>query len=809
VTVPNYSNMLKRGILIGAVILALVISVYLLLRPPKSGPLPQPVVDETTSALATVPQPALEPAEGSLIPVEPASVFGGVYGEEWPAPGVVVVALSTETQAVELQAVTDKDGQYMLAGLMPEVMYKIVVETQEDGLVATSIPQVELSPGEALHVNIRLRNVREELRKQLKGSISGRVMEKRISYRRANLVSRLIGYKSERNELLAGVEVLLTGRIDRGTIYREAVSDRHGRYTFQGLTTGSYTVEAEPPAGALSVERRPRTLGLQPGEHKDDVDFEFRLDGVVLAGHVTDVRGHPIEGATVVANPVEMTESYGVVRKTVSAVTDMDGRYQIEGITPPNIKDVYHYVTKGTKPKMATYAVRACAYGYAAVGVVVPTITDNLVREARSLGYLGSSSSAEGALPKSDGNIIILDFVLKEDTVVSGRLVDTLGKIVPNARLRMVFADSHSGEPESLVAAEVGSHSVKTDEEGWFVFEGVPSGVYLFEIETKVFEWQRSHNAPLEVSRGKPIENLDVIVEAAELRGSIAGLVLDATSEQPIQKFHVVVTNVDSPGENSPRHGHKTIDKPQAGAFLIEDISPGTASLRITAKGYGEHECQVEVVSGETRSVTLYLTAAGVLHGYVTLNGDPVETAKISPWSVERQRKAQRGGNVQGAQTNEEGYYEIRDLHEGTYIVKVRYGIGSPDGPCPVMGYDRVPVEIESGQTTQLDFDFRGSAMTRGSFTHHVTNLSWWCVAVSTADGASHDDLDDDEQRVAWAWNIEKSGYYEIGNLPRGTYTVTGICRERTDPGFVTLAEQSRTVSLGEGATVEVDFDFR
>ncbi len=259
-------------------------------------------------------------------------------------------------------------------------------------------------------------------------SISGRVLDMSVSYARPTLLRRLgLGrLKSERNEPLTGVRILQRqGR--EGPVVRKTFTDGDGRYTFQGLSAGDYTIEAEPPADALNFTYRPHTVRLQPGEHKEDVDFHFRLDSVVMAGQVTDTRGYPIEGVTVVADPV-IGESYADARKPVSVLTDEDGRYRIEGIVPTRMTRVASYITKGRKPKLATYALRARAHGYTAVEVIVPSITDSLLREAQSLGYVDPRSSAVAPLPTSYGNVINIDFVLEREAAVVDRNTDEHGR---------------------------------------------------------------------------------------------------------------------------------------------------------------------------------------------------------------------------------------------------------------------------------------------------------------------------------------------------------------------------------------------
>ncbi len=778
-------------------------------------------------------------------PDEADSVGGSVsgtvryYGTEEPASGVQL-KLRRQSELVT-ETATDDKGEYMLVGLTPGPE-KYVLRADVDGGFITFPNEHDIR----LNGDDELTGV--DFLLAIGGAISGTVTERTITYHPWRLATVTVdpqnqmearmkvdrAMMSTADAPLPGVKIVLEGHPlnSRNLLRLESTSDEQGQYAFPIVPPGTHDVRAQPPEGAALVrDEHPdvyQKVRISPNEDRNGVDFSFRFDSVSITGRVTNTRGEPVEGVELTAKygPKAMGETSRKGTVMIKTVSGEDGRYRLGGVHPTTFRQASYYLTNGDVPQAPEWegwmvAVHAHAIGYVPTVIHIPPITEDLVRNTTStMGQFTNlqrrmgmdmddefTSPDEVILPASRGNDITnVNFVLERETVVVGRVVDTRGNILPQLRVHIISTDPPAGRPIPLAIEKIKPDWVETDDNGQFLFEAVPSGIYNFEVQAKGGR-EIARNPPLRVNPGEFIESIEVIVGSTENRGSIAGLVLDATTRQPIKDLFIQVAHVESSDELPPLHGHLEIDDSQQGAFLIEDISPGTATLWVSADGRGLQEVQVEVASGQTRNITVYLTAAAVLEGYVTLNGNPAQNASVSPWSVETQRNAiKQGGSQNSAQTNKEGYYKIQGLKKGTYLVK--FAVRLPDLPNSAQAFDQAEIELKAGRSTILDFDFGGSATVRGSFSHPDIELSWY-VAVLTGDDAYPDGPAHSGQKVASAWKVEDSGYYEIGNLPPGTYTVIGTCREKSDTGFVAVAEQSKTVTLGEGETAEVDFNFR
>ena len=288
------------------------------------------------------------------------------------------------------------------------------------------------------------------------------------------------------------------------------------------------------------------------------------------------------------------------------------------------------------------------------------------------------------------------------------------------------------------------------------------------------------------------------------LGGKISGRVLDARTRKPIETISVKVTGVEPSGKNTPANGQVTIDKSQRGAFLIEGVSPGTATVQILASGYAIEKAQVEVVSGQTTERTFHLEQEGKLQVYVTLNGE----GRMA-WVVSARPAGKSPDAEISTQMGKDGRYELTGLKEGEYMVSAPVPLKTGKrGQATVQINNRAKVKIESGKETRLDFDLRDNAGIRGAFTCSDKDISWRILVFDDSIRVGDDSVSEVKQAHAMVWNLEKGEYYEITCLPAGTYTVVGRCCKK-EQGWSPVMEKSKTVTVNDGQIIEVDFTFQ
>jgi len=162
--------------------------------------------------------------------------------------------------------------------------------------------------------------------------------------------------------------------------------------------------------------------------------------------------------------------------------------------------------------------------------------------------------------------------------------------------------------------------------------------------------------------------------QATELqkRDSIAGSVVESTSEEPVRKALVILH-----GSNGATIGTHT---DATGKFTLHNVEPAHYIIIVSRDGYafvpegGGQE--VTVKAGEPISdLKLKLVRAGAISGrIVDADGDPISgvSVQISPWSKKTNRLA---GTQAYAATNDRGEYRAFNIAPGDYAVSVFYSV--------------------------------------------------------------------------------------------------------------------------------------
>ena len=503
---------------------------------------------------------------------------------------------------------------------------------------------------------------------------------------------------------------------------------------------------------------------------------------VTVTGRVTDDSSQPLGDITVRAIPLPFWVPWSdgakepKDKREFTAVTDKEGRYRLEGLSaePYRMADTPRY------PQQYDLIVAA----------------DNFA--ARCIRISTESGRLKG-----------IDFVLEPEALLTGRALHTDGHPLTNRSIRLSALD----QPEAGlgICRNVLPKPQDTDGNGSFRFEKVPPGKYQIEIAVypeRGFEpVQASTNGPLLIAAGDRLRSRDFFFEAPQSRGGIAGRAVDAGAGNPVEVFSTRISRVDSTGAGSPMHGCATVDgvrlpliPSQAvswkeGSFLIEDISPGIATLEISAEGYVRELISVAVVSGLTTNVTIPLKREGVLRGRATRNGRPCGHGYVNLRLV---GEAPEAGI--DTQTDALGFYEYRGQPAGDYLLRICVWLREDRFSAQLTDIARA--RVEAGQTTRLDMEFGRSAAIQGSFRAPDKSLRWFVVVEDASPQAGA--LAPADRVRATAWKIERTGHYSLEGLVPGTYTVTAKCL-RED---AVVVQESKGLSLKDGETAELHFTF-
>jgi RNA polymerase sigma factor (sigma-70 family) len=810
-----------------------------------------------TTATPTAQEPAATEAISSevrpptAVPAVDGAVLGRVSGvvrfagTNEPVPGLALRVMNFALRNFEFEATTDAGGAYRFIGLQPGVTYVISPKSPGAYGAVTDRPEVLLAEGESrTGIDITVAGG---------GPISGQILDKTTIYHPSKIASVARKTRTDDSDQqkaawntlfqvadqpLPGVRVVLAesggeGRTGARRV-AETTTDDEGRYAFPlTLVPGSYAVWVVPPVGTVRVKEDHRSVfqrfDLGPNEGRTDIDFSFRFDTASVSGRVTDAADRPVEGVEIVAEPLYVPEPSGddgfrrFQTDPMRTATDEDGRYRLDGLMPANIREVWGFLGGGSLPRNGrTFTIRAGHDGYAPAQAVVPVVPDGLAKTGMAYiegfaaagigdGGMGREYS-DARMPQGEGNDITgIDFVLQNQAVVSGRLIDSRGEAVLESRVRMVLAEPGEKKQTALAVREIEPDWVETDESGEFRIAGVPAGLFLFEATSKGGGTQKARNAPIEVRVGETIAGIEVIVESTAERGGLAGRVVDAVTKQVIRKPAVRVTRVDSPDEPNPTLGQVAVDE-EKGAFTVEGCSPGVATVWVAAEGYPPVEVLAGVASGRVQDVLVQLTPEGMVEGHVSLNGVP------APGSVQASRvdgsdllhpQGYRQQSLSG-HAGHDGYYTIHGLPPGDYYMQA--SVLSGTDATAYYRQEWTTATVAAGHVTRVDVNVTGGAVIRGTLAFpDAYQRAYVHLLEGRAEG-----LTPREPATAYRLRLRastdrfrESGAFEFVNLPPGTYTLTAFGYYRNDLQDAGLTpDDSRiwhTVLIAPAQTLEVD----
>lgn len=136
-------------------------------------------------------------------------------------------------------------------------------------------------------------------------------------------------------EPLVGVQVTLSSPSTNGEdpFFAFATTDEDGRYSFDGLRSGTYEVRAGGPQFLLPGENVTQTArsGLVIAGRDELADIDFVLTpGGTIEGIVVDDQGKPISTVALYAEPEGTERVDGVPH----GITGADGKFRLQGVRP-------------------------------------------------------------------------------------------------------------------------------------------------------------------------------------------------------------------------------------------------------------------------------------------------------------------------------------------------------------------------------------------------------------------------------------------------------------------------------------------
>lgn len=515
-----------------------------------------------------------------------------------------------------------------------------------------------------------------------------------------------IGVAGVRVRLLAtppSGDVLL-GRILRLGAFEENVAERTkavaaqfsdslGNFSFEGVRSGRYFIDALGPAH--SAVRPVRVSVLESGSGGPAI-VEVRPAGSIR-GLVLEPDGTPALGVTIVMSPGP-GHFLGHLRdgslRLVEVEVDESGAFHLEGVAPGKGYEISaasrdhtitHAVGLEVRAGEETQVTLRLRSGGRIAGLVLSVAADDeeeredvplagaqvaaIPRGLRDIRMLEeiiqrthATTDAAGryvieGVPEGDVDVLAIgpghmpgqgiplvavdgvlvqaeDVRLRGGPMVAGVVLDSSGVGIEGVQVRWRMVDFKNMEFDFSLAPMVaqaveGWDFPVSDAEGLFV-AGPCAGDAPHKLR---FLKPGFASKEQEWDPEEDSEGIEVVL----LRGGVVeGIVMDLERAEPVKEFTIagmdrVMSEAGEPGRFNPFSGGEVYEDP-AGRFRFEGVKPGSISLSFQAEGYlTEIVDEIVVLEGEpTRGVIVMMQPGGVVRGLVLdAEGLPVRGAQV------------------------------------------------------------------------------------------------------------------------------------------------------------------------------------
>ncbi|RLQ93334.1 carboxypeptidase regulatory-like domain-containing protein [Falsibacillus albus] len=551
------------------------------------------------------------------------------------------------------------------------------------------------------------------------------------------------------------------------TIVGRGFSDDNGNYYISSLPSGALTVQASAPY----YSSKSTGVLTTPGSDIKGIDFELTADPGSIAGEITDIlTGNPISGATVIIRNASTNQ---FVSSTVSSVF---GNYVVNNLPPGSyyvIASANNFgsaqigaIVTSNQSTIANISLspNPGSISGAVQNLVGNPITGNNIQitllSLQNTPLLNTVANSDGTFTLPDiepGNYFIkaavsgynsmttpisvssgiaTNVTLRLEAVpvtIKGTIVDGLSmQGIPGAAL-IIFNDSGLAVGNSV-----------TGQDGTFQVNGLPYGTLTLTASAQNYG---SNSVSVFTNPGDIVSTQLILTPNP---GSLMGYVTNmVTGEAVVNAVLQVVDNTDTIVA--------TVQSDSFGEYMVSGLNPGTYTVVASAVNYGPQTAGAQIQSN-SQSILGFALAPdpGYIEGTVRDQVNPAQT--IPGATIVVREMSATGPIVFSTITDQAGMYRTIGLNESVYIVVS----SAPDYGTIAQG-----VNVLSNQTVTADFELPPQpGEVSGNVTDAVTydGLPNSLVKVIDAQGT-----------VVQTVQTAASGFYHIGSLVPGSYTVTAV----------------------------------
>ncbi len=514
------------------------------------------------------------------------------------------------------------------------------------------------------------------------------------------LVSGVVMTSGGRPQPVRRAMVTLSGA-GPGALSRTVMTDATGRYTFDRLPAGRFTLSASKAAyltavhGAKQPGRAGVSINVSESQKVEGLTLTL-VRGAVIAGAIRDERGQPIDGATVqVLRYRVMNGERRLMGSGVGERTDDRGTYRIfelepgEYVVAASLRSMSGSarVTTEADVTAATQALkRTSGRGTPPAPGGAATVAYALVFYPGTADLSAATFVTVGAEEERTG--IDFAFRLVPTATLQGLVVNPAGQLPATTEVRLVNIGKPAGFTAALDIMSLLPRRPRPD--GSFVFTGLTPGQYAIAATTTGSAGRgrgagttETLWATTEVNvAGTDISNITLTLQPAmRISGS---LTFDGTSQPPPNRegMRVVLAPVLTGTEISV--GQLTAVANAEGTFTFGGVMPGRYNVRATQPGgvwlqksvtVGGREIAdetVEVRAGEdvTSVSVLFTDRAAELSGMLQdTSGQAAPDYFIILFPADQGLWRSLTRRIQQVRPGTDGRFTFRTLLPGSYLL--------------------------------------------------------------------------------------------------------------------------------------------
>ncbi|MBU0756310.1 MAG: carboxypeptidase regulatory-like domain-containing protein, partial [Planctomycetes bacterium] len=359
------------------------------------------------------------------------------------------------------------------------------------------------------------------------------------------------------------------------------------------------------------------------------------------------------------------------------------------------------------------------------------------------------------------------DIYLKKGEHICGFVIDAAtNESIVGAKVELVINSLKNQVP---LLRGIPTHTTRTHEDGTFSIDSMPVNNYHINVKKEGYG-ALNISSDLLVVGADPKKNIIKLKQCASVYGYLTNGPDEPADSNIIRVYDGKGAFLD-----------KVSTKPD-GSYLITDLPEGRLILKSFDNANFLHYCQsayfqkeVSLKAGENLQVDWNFQGNSFIRGICTINGKEADGIEISLIGLDSK------SIIATAYTYNNGFYDIRPIPEGRYVLEAHSGV---DG---VGGTIRKEIAVKADDGISVDFDF-GKVSLKGEIKGPDGKPIYGCWLTLTGSN----------NQGTFKGFTDYFGKYQFYQLPDGPYVVKVRGPEH--------GETSCTVSIAGDASVTKDF---